>query len=395
MKFRNVFAAALMLCTISATAQQSSRGPEYEFKTIKENLVTSVKNQYRSGTCWCFSALSFVESEILRTKGIETDLSEMFVVGKSYHDRAVKYVRVDGHLNFAAGSSFGDVFHVIKDYGIVPQEAMPGFNYGTDKPEHAELDAALKGYVEAIVKNPNKKLSTAWVNGFDGIVAAYFGEYPKGFSVNSVEYTPESYRDYLGINTDEYVNLTSFTHHPFYSQFALEVCDNWRWDTAYNLPIDELMEVMYNAIDKGYTIAWGSDVSEKGFTRNGIAVMPVEKDAKPAAGSDQEKWVGKSTEKAAEEVKSELPEEMTITQEMRQDGYDRKTTTDDHGMHIYGLAQDQNGTNYFIVKNSWGEAGKYKGIWYASDAFVRYKTLNIVVHKDALPKTIAKKLGIK
>ena len=395
MKFRNVFAAALMLCTISATAQQSSRGPEYEFKTIKENPVTSVKNQYRSGTCWCFSALSFVESEILRTKGIETDLSEMFVVGKSYHDRAVKYVRVDGHLNFAAGSSFGDVFHVIKDYGIVPQEAMPGFNYGTDKPEHAELDAALKGYVEAIVKNPNKKLSTAWVNGFDGIVAAYFGEYPKGFSVNSVDYTPESYRDYLGINTDEYVNLTSFTHHPFYSQFALEVCDNWRWDTAYNLPIDELMEVMYNAIDKGYTIAWGSDVSEKGFTRNGIAVMPVEKDAKPAAGSDQEKWVGKSTEKAAEEVKSELPEEMTITQEMRQDGYDRKTTTDDHGMHIYGLAQDQNGTNYFIVKNSWGEAGKYKGIWYASDAFVRYKTLNIVVHKDALPKTIAKKLGIK
>ena len=395
MKFRNVFAAALMLCTMSATAQLSSRGPEYEFKTIKENPVTSVKNQYRSGTCWCFSALSFVESEILRTQGIETDLSEMFVVGKSYHDRAVKYVRVDGHLNFAAGSSFGDVFHVIKDYGIVPQEAMPGFNYGTDKPEHAELDAALKGYVEAIVKNPNKKLSTAWVNGFDGIVAAYFGEYPKGFSVNSVEYTPESYRDYLGINTDEYVNLTSFTHHPFYSQFALEVCDNWRWDTAYNLPIDELMEVMYNAIDKGYTIAWGSDVSEKGFTRNGIAVMPVEKDAKPAAGSDQEKWVGKSTEKAAEEVKSELPEEMTITQEMRQDGYDRKTTTDDHGMHIYGLAQDQNGTNYFIVKNSWGEAGKYKGIWYASDAFVRYKTLNIVVHKDALPKTIAKKLGIK
>ena len=394
MKFRSIFAAALMLCTISATAQQSSRGPEYEFKTIKENPVTSVKNQYRSGTCWCFSAISFVESEILRTKGIETDLSEMFVVGKSYHDRAVKYVRVDGHLNFAAGSSFGDVFHVIKDYGIVPQEAMPGFNYGTDKPEHSELDAALKGYVEAIVKNPNKKLSTAWVNGFDGIVAAYFGEYPEGFSVNGTEYTPESYRDYLGINTYDYVNLTSFTHHPFYEPFILEVCDNWRWDSAYNIPIDELMAVMYNAIDKGYTIAWGSDVSEKGFTRNGIAVVPVEQDAKPAAGSDQEKWVGKAAEKP-EEVKSELPEEMTITQEMRQEGYDRKTTTDDHGMHIYGLAQDQNGTTYFIVKNSWGEAGKYKGIWYASDAFVRYKTLNIVVHKNALPKDIAKKLGIK
>lgn len=394
MKFRTILAAALSLLTIAASAQKPSKGPEYEFKTVKENPVTPVKNQYRSGTCWCFSALSFVESEVLRTKGIETDLSEMFVVGKSYHDRAIKYVRVDGHLNFAAGSSFGDVFHVIKDYGIVPQDAMPGFNYGTDKPEHSELDAALKGYVEAIVKNPNKKLSTAWVNGFDGIVAAYFGEYPEGFSVNAVEYTPESYRDYLGINTDDYVNLTSFTHHPFYEPFIIEVCDNWRWDSAYNLPIDELMEVMYNAIDKGYTIAWGSDVSEKGFTRNGIAVMPVEKDSKPAAGSDQERWVGKSTENA-EEVKAELPEEMTITQEMRQEGYDRKTTTDDHGMHIYGLAEDQNGTKYFMVKNSWGEAGKYKGIWYASDAFVRYKTLNVVVHKDALPKDIKKKLGIK
>ncbi|MBQ2372090.1 MAG: aminopeptidase, partial [Bacteroidales bacterium] len=328
MKFRTIFAAALSLSAIAASAQQAPKGPEYEFKTVKENPVTPVKNQYRSGTCWCFSALSFVESEVLRTKGIETDLSEMFVVGKSYHDRAIKYVRVDGHLNFAAGSSFGDVFHVIKDYGIVPQEAMPGFNYGTDKPEHNELDAALKGYVEAIVRNPNKKLSTAWVNGFDGIVAAYFGEYPEGFSVNAVEYTPESYRDYLGINTDEYVNLTSFTHHPFYEPFIIEVCDNWRWDSAYNLPIDELMAVMYNAIDNGYTIAWGSDVSEKGFTRNGIAVMPVEKEVK-AAGSDQERWVGKSAEKA-EEVKAELPEEMTITQEMRQDAYDRKTTTDDH-----------------------------------------------------------------
>lgn len=394
MRLKSFFAAALMLCTLSAVAQNSQKAPEYEFKTIKENPVTPVKNQYRSGTCWCFSALSFVESEILRTKGTEVDLSEMFVVGKSYHDRAVKYVRVDGHLNFAAGSSFGDVFHVIKDYGIVPQEAMPGFNYGTDKPEHSELDEVLKGYVEAAVKNPNRKLSTAWVRGFDGIVAAYFGEYPENFSVNGVEYTPESYRDHLGINTDDYVNLTSFTHHPFYEPFIIEVCDNWRWDSAYNLPIDELMSVMYNAIENGYTIAWGSDVSEKGFTRNGIAVMPVEKE-KAAAGSDQEKWVGKSAEKPEEEVKASLPEEIVATQEMRQDAYDRKQTTDDHGMHIYGLAEDQNGTKYFIVKNSWGDAGKYKGTWYASDAFVRYKTLNIVVHKDALPKDIKKKLGIK
>ncbi len=393
MKIKTLTIAALSAFASITLAAQTSKA-EYEFTTIKENPITSVKNQYRSGTCWCFSALSFIESEILREKGDTVDLSEMFVVGKSYRDRAVKYVRLDGHLNFAAGSSFGDVLHVIDDYGIVPQEAMPGMNYGTEMPEQAELDAALKGYVEAIAKNPNRKLTTAWLNGFDGIVEAYLGEYPETFKVGSRKFTPEEYRDHLGIDVNDYVNLSSFSHHPFYEQFIIEVPDNWRWDTAYNLPIDELMEVMHNAIDKGYTIAWGSDVSEKGFTRSGVATMPVEK-KKATAGSDQEKWVGKSTEANKEEAKPEFPEEIIATQEMRQDGYDRKTTTDDHGMHIYGLAQDQNGTKYFMVKNSWGDAGKYKGIWYVSDAFVRYKTMNIVVHKDALPKNIRKKLGIK
>ena len=388
-----ISAAACALIAVSAAAQ-APKAPEYEFTVVKENPVTSIKNQYRSGTCWCYSALSFIESEILRTKGQEVDLSEMFVVGKSYRDRAVKYVRLDGHLNFAAGSSFGDVLHVIEDYGIVPQEAYSGFNYGTEMPEQNELDAALAGYVRAIAQNPNKKLTTAWLNGFDGILDAYLGEVPETFAVNGTQYTPESYRDALGINADDYVNLTSFTHHPFYESFIIEVPDNWRWDSAYNLPIDELMEVMYNAIDQGYTIAWGSDVSENGFTRDGLAVMPVEKKT-AAAGSDQERWVGKAADQPKEEVKAELPQEMVITQEMRQDGYDRKTTTDDHGMHIYGVAKDQNGTKYFMVKNSWGETGKYKGVWYASDSFVKYKTLNVVVHKDALPKNIAKKLGIK
>ncbi len=389
MKIKFILSAALL-----ALASTAINAQEYEFTTVKENPVTSIKNQYRSGTCWCYSALSFIESEILRTKGQEVDLSEMFVVGRSYHDRAVKYVRLDGHLNFAAGSSFGDVLHVIDDYGIIPQDVYSGFNYGTEMPEQAELDAVLKGYVDAAKQNPNRKLTTAWVNGLDGILNAYFGEAPATFTVDGKEYTAESYRDYLGINYDDYVNITSFTHHPFYEPFIIEVCDNWRWDSAYNLPMEEMMEVMYNAIDKGYTIAWGSDVSEKGFTRDGLAVMPVEKKT-VAAGSDQERWVGKSADQPKEEVKAELPEEMTITQEMRQEGYDRKTTTDDHGMHIYGIAKDQNGNQYFMVKNSWGETGKYKGIWYASDAFVRYKTLNIVVHKDALPKHIAKKLGIK
>ena len=395
MKLKSLFsAAACALVATSAFAQPAQpKAPEYEFTVVKENPVTSIKNQYRSGTCWCFSGLSFIESEILRTKGIETDLSEMFVVSKSYHDRAVKFVRLDGHLSFHAGSSFGDVLHVIDDYGIVPQEAMPGLQYGTELPEQNEFDAVLRAYVDAVAKNPNRKLTTAWLNGFDGVVEAYQGEYPETFTVDGVAYTPESYRDYLGINFDDYVNLSSFSHQPFYEEFIIEVPDNWRWDTAYNLPLDEMMAVMYNAIENGYTIAWGTDVSEKGFTRDGLGIMPQEK-PKAAAGSDQERWVGKAAEQPKEEV-AEIPAEVVYDQEMRQDGYDRKTTTDDHGMHIYGLAKDQNGTNYFMVKNSWGETGKYKGVWYASDPFVRAKTLNIVVHKDALPKDIKKKLGIK
>lgn len=401
MNFYKILLSAAIV-SLSATAvfaqdnkKAEAKEAEYEFTVVKENPVTSIKNQYRSGTCWCFSALSFVESELLRMGKGEIDLSEMFVVGHSYHDRAVKYVRLDGHLNFAAGSSFGDVFHVIKDYGIVPQSAMSGLNYGTELPEHFELDAVLANYVKAVVENPNRTLTTAWQNGFDGILKAYLGEYPGQFEVETnnqkAVFTPEEYRDHLGINVDDYINLTSFSHHPFYQPFIIEVCDNWRWDPAYNLPLDELMAVMYNAIEKGYTIAWGSDVSEKGFTRDGIAVL-TDLDKKVSAGSDQERWVGKSESAQTEELKAE---KATITQEMRQLGYDNKQTTDDHGMHIFGMAKDQNGNDYFMVKNSWGEAGKYKGIWYASDDFVRYKTLNIVVHKNAIPKDIRKKLGIK
>ncbi len=391
---KTIVAIAALVLGLSAAAQtpDKEKEPEYQFTTVKENPVTSVKNQYRSGTCWCFSALSFVESEVLRQKGVETDLSEMFVVNRSYFDRGVKYVRLDGKLGFSAGSSFGDVFEVIRNYGIVPQNVYTGMNYGTELPVQMEMDAALEGFIKAIAENPNRKLSTAWKNAYNGILSAYLGELPVVFDVDGKTYTPQSYRDFLGINVNDYVNLSSYTHHPFYEPFVIEVCDNWRWGTAYNLPIDELMEVMYNAIDKGFTIAWGADVSEKGFTRDGLATVP-DVDVKPTAGSDQEHWVGKSEEKPEE--KPATKEEKKITQEMRQTSYDDKTTTDDHGMHIYGLAKDQNGNPFFIVKNSWGEAGAYKGIWYASDAYVRYKTLNIVVHKDAIPKQIRKKLGIK
>lgn len=387
---RSLFALAAIMLSLSAVAQEVKQDKP-EFTVVKQAPVTSVKNQYRSGTCWCFSALSFVESEIIRQKGIEVDLSEMFVVNHAYFDRAVKYIRLDGKLGFSAGSSFGDVFEVIKSYGIVPQDVYSGMNYGTELPVQGELDAVLEGFVKALVTNPNRKLTPAWKPAFQGILDAYLGEIPATFKAEEKAFNPLTYRDYLGINTDDYINLTSFTHHPFYEPFIIEVCDNWRWGSAYNLPIEELMEVMYNAVENGYTIAWGADVSEKGFTRSGIATVP-DFENKVTAGSDQERWVGKS-ETGKEE--SAPAEEKVITQEMRQIAYDNKETTDDHGMHIYGLAKDQNGNPFFIVKNSWGKAGDYEGIWYASDAYVRYKTLNIVVHKDALPKSIKKKLGIK
>ena len=387
---RTLFALAAILLSLSAVAQEVKQDKP-EFTVVKQAPVTSVKNQYRSGTCWCYSALSFVESEIIRQKGIEVDLSEMFVVNHAYFDRAVKYIRLDGKLGFSAGSSFGDVFEVIKSYGIVPQDVYSGMNYGTELPVQGELDAVLEGFVKALVTNPNRKLTPAWKPAFQGILDAYLGEIPATFKAEEKAFNPLTYRDYLGINTDDYINLTSFTHHPFYEPFIIEVCDNWRWGSAYNLPIEELMEVMYNAVENGYTIAWGADVSEKGFTRSGIATVP-DFENKVTAGSDQERWVGKSD---AGKEESAPAEEKVITQEMRQIAYDNKETTDDHGMHIYGLAKDQNGNPYFIVKNSWGKAGDYEGIWYASDAYVRYKTLNIVVHKDALPKSIKKKLGIK
>ena len=372
---------------------------DYQFTTVKEIPVTSMKNQNRSGTCWCFSALSFLESEVIKAKNLKAeaypDFSEMFVVRHSYHDRALKFVRLNGYLNMAAGSGFGDVLEVIRDYGLMPQSAYSGMNYGYDLPVQGELDAVLKGYVQAVVKNPNRKLTPVWPKGFDGILDAYLGELPETFVENGVTYTAGSYRDAMGINPDDYVNISSYTHHPFYSQFAIEVEDNWRWGLCYNLPLDEFMAIIDNAVENGYTVLWGGDVSEPGFTRDGLAVL-LDTEAKATTGSDQERWVGKPEDKpAAADEKKELPKELNVTQEIRQQMFDEKTSTDDHGMHLYGTAKDQNGTKYYLIKNSWGVTGAYKGTWYMSENFVKGKTLNFVVNKKALPKDIAKKLGIK
>ena len=403
-----LLAAALLALTAAAQPRQAApaavRPADYQFTTVKEIPVTSMKNQANSGTCWCFSALSFFESEIIKAKNLKADaypdLSEMFVVRHSYHDRALKFVRLNGFLNMAQGSGFGDVLEVIRDYGIAPQSAFSGMNYGYELPAQGELDAVLKGYVQAVIKNPNRKLTANWIKGFDGILDAYLGEIPETFVVNGVTYTPETYRDALGINPDDYVNISSYTHHPFYTQFAIEVEDNWRWGLCYNLPLDEFMAVIDNAIDNGYTVAWGGDVSETGFTRDGLAIL-VDTSVKPT-GSDQERWVGGPDQRPPFPPQAgqagpakELPKELEVTQESRQVMFDEKTSTDDHGMHIYGTAKDQNGTKYYLVKNSWGVTGAYDGTWYMSENFVKAKTLNFVVNKKALPKDIAKKLGIK
>ena len=391
--------AAFSAASFAQAPAQAPAAKKYEFKVVKELPITSVKNQASSGTCWCFSTISFLESELIRRgyKGDDLDLSEMFVVSKAYQDKAEKYIRLDGALNFGQGSDFGDVIETIKTYGIVPNSVMDGLNYGESRHMHGEMAAALTGYLQAIAKVPNRHLSTAWKDGFRGILDAYLGACPATFRYNGKVYTPKEYQEAIGLtNLDEYISLTSFTHHPFYSQFAIEVPDNWRWTPSYNLPIDELMEVMYYAIDNGYTVAWGSDVSENGFDRQGVGVMP-DVQAVEEAGSDQARWVGVSAEDKAKELAAmrENAPEMKITQEMRQKAFDNKETTDDHGMHIFGTAVDQNGTKYFMVKNSWGVTGNYDGIWYCSDSFVRYKTLNILVHKDAIPQAIKAKLGIR
>jgi bleomycin hydrolase len=381
---------------VNAQDNDTTESKGYEFTVVNDLSASSVKNQYRSGTCWSFSSNSFFEAELLRMGKGEFDLSEMFVVWHTYADKSVSYVRWHGDNNFGGGGAFHDVLYVMENYGMVPEEVYDGKVIGEKNHIHGEMDAVLKGYMDAVLKNKNKKLTPVWHDGLEGILDAYLGELPTSFIYEGTEYTPRSFADNLGLNVEDYVELGSYTHHPFYERFILEVPDNWLYDKIYNVPMDDMISVIDNALENGYTVGWGADVSEKGFSwKNGVAIVP-EEDVSDLSGTEKEKWEKLTEkEKKAALYKFDGPhKEKTITQEMRQEEFDNYQTTDDHGMHITGTATDQDGNKYYIVKNSWGTDGHiYDGYFYASVPFVQLKTIDLIVHKDAVPKGLQDKLG--
>jgi bleomycin hydrolase len=374
----------LLAVMIRLTAQELPTAlNEYKFSVVKKAGVTDVKNQFKSGTCWVYSANSFFESELLRMGKPPVDLSEMYVVRAGYIDRAENYVRRQGATAFGQGAETHDAINLIRKYGIVPQSAYTGFPTGQDKPVHGEMEAVLKSILEAVNKMPDGKLSAQWKNAYIGAMDGYMGTPPAQFEVNGKSYTPQSYFQSLGIKLEDYVPLTSYSHHPFYKSFVLEVSDNWSNGQFYNLPIDEFVQVADNAVEKGFSIVWASDVSEKSFSaKEGLALWPEKAWEDLSAGQRDSLWKVPGREKIA-------------SQEDRQRGFDELSTTDDHGMHITGLVKDQAGTKYYIVKNSWGTVKKeMNGYIYVSQPYFRAKTMSMLVHKDAIPAAIRQKLGL-
>ena len=391
-----VITMALLMLSIFVSAQgYNPNEEEYNFTTKKLLATTSVKNQYRSGTCWSFSAISFLESEMMRIGRDSIDLSDMYSVALCYLEKGDKAVRMHGTCNFGSGGAAHDVMWVLKNYGMVPESVYRGLEYGVDKHNHSELDALLKSFIGTIAKENSKRVYSAWKKAYRGIVEAYLGELPEKFTFQGKQYTPRTFADnVVGLNADDYISFTSYTHHPFYESFVLEIPDNWLNEKFYNVPLDEMIKITDYAIENGYTVVWGADVSEDSFSfYDGVAVMP-ETDAKNLTGTDLARWNRMSNYDRKNIGLSEPVKEKEITQEMRQEAFDNYETTDDHGMHIVGTAVDQNGTEYYIIKNSWDSDNVYGGYMYISKAFFAYKTMDIMLHKDGVPKDIKTKIKL-
>ena len=409
MKFRfPVFlSTAVILCSVSQplfaqdneVKKDSVPDNPWVFTTVDSVAITPVKNQKNAGTCWSYSGMSFLESEALKKTGRVYDFSEMFVVFNTYMDRAEKSVRTHGDCSFSQGGSFADILYCLEHYGLVPDAEMPaGVMYGDTLSNHSELSAVTDPIVKAAASAKKLQMSPdgewLWKKAVRAVHEVYLGKCPTEFSYNGKRYTPESFAQSTGLKVDDYVALTSFSHHPYGESFIMEVQDNWRWSTNLNIELEDFMQIIDEAIKKGYTVLWGGDVSEDGFTRDGLAVYPDMKSPE-APGADQARWLKLDKKAKAEEItKKPLPQKKVTVSE-RQQGYDNFETGDDHGMHLFGTATDKEGNKYYMVKNSWGKTGKFEGIWYMTPEFVRAKTLNILINKNAISTSLRQKYGIK
>ncbi|MCY1634436.1 aminopeptidase C [Marinifilum sp. D737] len=387
-----LFLTLLLMSSLHMVSAQEQQN-EKKFTTVTEVKTTPVKNQQSTGTCWSFATTSFIETELLRMGAPELDLSEMYIVREAYSKKAKRYFRLHGKGNFSEGGQAHDVINVVKTHGFVPESIYSGNQYEGDFHIHKEMVKSTKAMLDEIVKNPNKKITPVWFATVNGVLDTYMGKLPESFEFNGKEYTPQAFAKEVGFNASDYVELTSYNHHPFYSKINLEIPDNWSDDLYYNVPIDDLMEVMNHAIENGYSVCWDGDVSEKGFShRKGYAVLPAVKET-DMSNSEIAKW------EDGVENKTEKPKgntnEPKVTQELRQKTFDNFQTTDDHLMHLTGIVKDQNGTLYYKTKNSWADdSNKFGGYLNMSEAYVKLKTVAIMVHKDALPKHLKKKLNL-
>ena len=354
---------------------------EYKFVIKKELASTPVKNQSLTSTCWSFSGLSFFESELIRKGREEYDLSEMYIVREAYKKKAREYARRSGGCAFGGGGQYNDLISICKEAGLVPDGVFPGLPFGQKNHNHDEMDAVLKGYMDGLLKST--KLTPAWYQGFNGILDAYLGKMSIGFEYEGKYYTPGNFKEELGLNLDDYIVISSFSDHPFYKEALLEVPINWAPGSYYNLPLDDFIEVIDNSIMSGYTVAWACDMRGKGFSmKYGVAVVP------------REEWNDISPEEQKNIFFSPHAQK-TVTQDIRQKVFANYEITGDHGMHIIGIAEDQEGNVFYKVKNSWGHTGKYDGYLFVSREFLKLKTTNCMINKNALPASIAQKLGIE